>query len=216
VFQVAFPGVGGGAPHPVFQIANVNDSPTVAIRADVLADGTISAKKMVTGTITAISAIIADAAIENAKIANAAITTAKIGDLQVDTFKIAGNAITAPAVAIDNSVYSTNNSSGYTQIIAVSSTVTLESGYTYWAVVNGFVDFTRGGLGFVQMVLTINSGSIVQTSKLDVVCPAVFVYAVPQTGSGGSQTISAQLHVVTNGQTFNLEHRYIDITIMKR
>ncbi len=40
-FQVAAPGVGGGAPVPIFTVANVNGVPKVAIRGDMLVDGTV-------------------------------------------------------------------------------------------------------------------------------------------------------------------------------
>jgi hypothetical protein len=234
VFQIAFPGVGGGAPVPVFQVANVSGSPKVAIRADVIADSTITARKMVAGTITAISAIIdtaaiteaniidaaittakiADANITNAKIQNAAITTAKIGDLQVDTLKIAGNAITAPASAIDNSSFAFNTTS-LSLFISVSSTVTLEPGYTYFAKVDGYVGYTRGTLGFMTGQLRINGGAVQQVN-IDTVVPFVFVYGLPQTGSGGPQTITAEIYMATNGASVNVNTRYISIAILKR
>jgi hypothetical protein len=214
VFQVAFPGTVGGVPVPVFQVANVSGSPKVAIRADVIADGTITAQKMVTGTITAISGIIANAAIGTAKIIDANITTAKIQDLAVETFKIAGNAVTVPATATDNSVFGFNNTT-YTLFIAVTSTVTLEPGYTYFAKVDGYVNYSRSVLGYAQAVLRINT-TIVQTIGTDTVVPFTFVYALPQTGIGSPQSITADIYFQTNGAPVTINARYISIAIMKR
>ena len=52
-FLIASPGVSGGAPVPMFAVANVNGSPKVAIRGDVYADGTIAGVKMIADTVTA-------------------------------------------------------------------------------------------------------------------------------------------------------------------
>ena len=224
IFAVAFPGSPSVPPWPIFTIANVSGNPRVTIRADVLADGTISARSMAVGSITAINAAIAtaavteaniqNAAITSAKIANATINTAHINDLQVETFKIAGHAITAPASAADNSVFGFNNTS-YTLFLSVSSTVTLESGYTYFAKVDAYINYDRAGLGYVQAALVVN-GSIVQEIGLDVKVPFVFVYALPQTGSGGPQNVSAEIHMLTNGAPVTVKARYLSIQVIKR
>ncbi|MET0721029.1 MAG: phage tail protein, partial [Tardiphaga sp.] len=52
-FLIASPGVSGGAPMPIFAVANVGGTPKVAIRGDMYADGTIGATKIVAGSITA-------------------------------------------------------------------------------------------------------------------------------------------------------------------
>jgi hypothetical protein len=52
-FQVASPGVGGGAPVPIFTIANVDGTPKTAIRGDMYATGTIAGTKIVSASITA-------------------------------------------------------------------------------------------------------------------------------------------------------------------
>ena len=74
-FQVALAGTTGGTSAPAFQVANVGGVPHIAIRADVIADGTISATKMVTGTITAASAILANAAVTTLKLAGNAVSS---------------------------------------------------------------------------------------------------------------------------------------------
>jgi hypothetical protein len=52
-FQVASPGVSGGAPVPIFTVANVDGTPKTAIRGDMYATGTIAGTKMVAHSITA-------------------------------------------------------------------------------------------------------------------------------------------------------------------
>lgn len=55
-FQVAFPGMTGGEPVPIFTIANVNGSPKIALRGDVFADGTITAQAVNVSSLSAITA----------------------------------------------------------------------------------------------------------------------------------------------------------------
>jgi len=54
-FQIAFPGVNGGAKVPVFTVANVNGTPKIALRGDMYADGTITVNKLNVGTLSAIT-----------------------------------------------------------------------------------------------------------------------------------------------------------------
>ena len=67
-FQVAAPGVTGGDALPIFTVADVNGVPSIAISADVYADGSIEATKLDVGELSAITANLGD------------ITTAKIHD----------------------------------------------------------------------------------------------------------------------------------------
>ena len=52
-FQIAAPGVGGGAAVPIFTVANVAGSPKVALRGDMFVDGSINAIALVADSITA-------------------------------------------------------------------------------------------------------------------------------------------------------------------
>lgn len=56
-FLVAQPGESGGDAVPVFTIANVNDVPRLALRGDLIADGTITAKAL---NVAQLSAIVAN------------------------------------------------------------------------------------------------------------------------------------------------------------
>lgn len=55
-FQVAQPDSAGGTPVPVFTIANVGGTNKLVLRGDMIADGTITAAKLVASTLSAISA----------------------------------------------------------------------------------------------------------------------------------------------------------------
>lgn len=55
-FQIAAPGVAGGAAVPIFTVANVGGSPKVGIRGDVIVDGSVTASKMSVGSLSAITA----------------------------------------------------------------------------------------------------------------------------------------------------------------
>jgi hypothetical protein len=56
VIQFAIPGTTGGDAVTIFQIANVNGVPKIALKADVLADGTITAQHLVSGDVSALFA----------------------------------------------------------------------------------------------------------------------------------------------------------------
>jgi hypothetical protein len=55
-FLVAQPDAAGGDPVPIFSIQTVGSTPKLAIRGDMIANGTITAQKLVAATLSAISA----------------------------------------------------------------------------------------------------------------------------------------------------------------
>jgi Putative phage tail protein len=87
-FLIAAPGVSGGAPVPMFAVANVNGSPKVAIRGDLYADGTIAGVSMIADTVTARE--IAASTITAAEIAANTITADRLvtGTITSDSGKI--------------------------------------------------------------------------------------------------------------------------------
>jgi hypothetical protein len=105
-FLVAAPGVGGGAPVPMFAVANVNGSPKVAIRGDLYADGTIAGVSMIADTVTAreiaASTITATEIAANSITADRLVTgtitsdSGKIGALSVKSLSIGDQAVTIP------------------------------------------------------------------------------------------------------------------------
>jgi hypothetical protein len=52
-FQIAAPGIGGGAPVPIFTVGNVSGAPKIAFRGDMYADGTIAGDAIVANSIVA-------------------------------------------------------------------------------------------------------------------------------------------------------------------
>ena len=109
-FQIAAPGVGGGAAVPIFTVASVGGVNKVALRGDMYVDGTIAGSAMVTGSLTAtqiaahtITATqIAANTITANEIATGTITSASgvIGALSVQSLSIAGQAVIVPAVQV--------------------------------------------------------------------------------------------------------------------
>lgn len=81
-FQVAFPGQPGGAAAPVFTLGSVNGSTKLALRGDMLIDGTILARHIATGSVTA------------DKIEAGSINTSKLAVNSVDINNIVANAAT--------------------------------------------------------------------------------------------------------------------------
>ena len=76
IFQVAKPGVAGGAPVPIFTIGSIGGSPKIGIRGDMLIDGTTTGAMIQAGTIQAVN--IAAGAITADKIQAGSISTAQL------------------------------------------------------------------------------------------------------------------------------------------
>ena len=95
-FQIASPGVGGGAAVPIFTVASVNGVSKVAIRGDMYVDGTIAGSAIITGSLTATqiqaNSITAD------RLVTGTITSAsgKIGALSVNSLSIGDFAVVVP------------------------------------------------------------------------------------------------------------------------
>ena len=62
-FQIAYP-TGGYPAVPIFTVANVNGSPKVALRGDMIVDGSVTAGKIFVGSLTAISAHFGNATVD--------------------------------------------------------------------------------------------------------------------------------------------------------
>lgn len=87
VFRVAFPGVTGGSPVPVFQIANVGGVPKVVFRGDMYGDGTVTASKIDVGELSAIA--VSAGTLTGGKLQNAAGTV--VFDLDAGDFTVWGS-----------------------------------------------------------------------------------------------------------------------------
>ena len=84
-FQIAAPGIGGGAPVPIFTVANVAGSPKIAIRGDVYADGTVNAIAIVAGSITSDSGAIGTLSVKALSIGDFAVVV-PVAETRSDTF----------------------------------------------------------------------------------------------------------------------------------
>lgn len=190
--------------HPTSSTAGVAVTTALVNTPDVIA-GAIISDRIAAGQILA-SHMTAD----SITIGNAAIE-----DLTVETFKIAGSAVTAPAVSVDNSGVAVGSAS-YQLLLSVSSTVTLEPGYQYFAVVQGFAAFSRTVPAFIQGQLYINGG-LAQYAGTDSLAPLAWTYAFPQTGDGSPQTVTADLYVVANASSiYVITSSLLSIQVMKR
>lgn len=164
-FQIAWPGVGGGAAVPVYQIANVNGTAKLSFRGDMVADGTITATKILAGTIT--STQIAASTITSSNIAANTITATNIvsdsatatwttiaGDQQIAhnvTATIAsvaitvarGNVIITGSIDVGTFIADTVNHTGNSCILRIKDgTTVLDSKTIYATTVN--VDTNSG------------------------------------------------------------------------
>ena len=90
-FQVASPGVSGGAPVPIFTVANVDGTPKTAIRGDMYATGTIAGSKIIAGSITATE--IEARTITANKIATDSLTANEIQAGAINTSELAINSV---------------------------------------------------------------------------------------------------------------------------
>lgn len=178
-FQVASPGVSGGAPVPIFTIANVGGSPKIAIRGDMYADGTISATKIVAGSITA------------NEIATGTITSASgvIGSLGVQSLSIADNAVTVPVAQ----AYSTTIGNTFTTVagfnVTIDTTGLSGKAIGLYAIGTLIID-TFGTSNFANFVLNMDSVQVqsAQATNTNFI-NITLSWNVSLTGTGGVMVI---------------------------
>jgi hypothetical protein len=138
-FQVAAPGTSGGAPVPIFTVANVSGTPKVAIRGDMYVDGTIAGSAIIAGSITATE--IAANSITADRLVTGTITSdsGKIGALSVKSLSLGDFAVVVPvAESRSDSIGST--AGAYTAVSSVwltfdttglaGKTLTIIAGFT--------------------------------------------------------------------------------------
>jgi hypothetical protein len=131
-FQIAAPGVSGGAPVPIFTVLNVGGTAKVAIRGDMFATGTIAGTTMIAGSITAnelaadsvTSAKIAAGTIVAGDIAAGTITSDSgvIGALGVKSLSIGDFAVTVPVAETRGDTIG-NTGGAYTPVSSVTLSI---------------------------------------------------------------------------------------------
>jgi hypothetical protein len=173
-FQVASPGVSGGAPVPIFTVANVGGTPKVAIRGDMYVDGTIAGSAIIAGSITAtqIAAHSIDASKIVAKtltageIAASTITSASglIGALGVNSLSIADYAVVVP-VAETRSDTIGNTSGNLTAVNTVNLSIdtTGLAGKSITIIAGWTGQMSFGGTGANPAAQLVIDGTVVQT-----------------------------------------------------
>jgi hypothetical protein len=152
-FQVASPGVSGGAPVPIFTVANVSGSPKVALRGDMLVDGTITATMIAANTITA--ALIAANTITAGQIAANTITAAQIAAGTITATEIAAGAITAAKINA-GAVSTTQLAVGgvdITNLIAGAATAEVITAHAAFG-------SSTNGQSFVTASMTVKAGQV--------------------------------------------------------
>jgi hypothetical protein len=122
-FMVSSPDSGGTAV-PVFTIANVDGSPKIVWRGDMVGDGELLARMIAAGEIKAVH--IAADQIEAVHMAADSITAANgaIEDFAVHSLKIADNAVIVPVVATGGGV---GGAGGSVEVTAVTAGISVDT-----------------------------------------------------------------------------------------
>ena len=179
-FQIAAPGITGGAATPIFTVANVNGSPKVAIRADdFLVDGTVIARNIAAGTITAI------------KIAAGEITSDSgvIGVLGVESLSIGDFAVVVPVAETRSDPFGTTSFLAVSDVTLSFDTTGLSGkSLTIIAGWTGSIAYTGAGAPTARLKI---DGNIIQTVLTGTSAVQFFALTGSHTftASGGAQNI---------------------------
>lgn len=134
IFEIAFPGVTGGSPVAVFEVANVSGVAQVVLKGNLLADGTIEARHMTVGTIDASNIIADNIILSGHLVANCATSTNFVAGTSGNYGHVTGETTLATLttsfngghVAIDVSLL--YNTGAYTAAFASASSNALSTG----------------------------------------------------------------------------------------
>jgi hypothetical protein len=166
-FLIASPGTGGGAPVPIFAVANVGGTPKIAIRGDMYADGTIAASRLVAGSITATQ--IAANSITADRLVTGTITSdsGKIGALSVKSLSLGDFAVVVPVAETRfDGIGATTGTAASNVIISVDTTGLAGKPMTIIAAWQGVVGYSGTGANPVaQMVIDGVNVQQVQTTN---------------------------------------------------
>ena len=98
IFQIAFPGLNGGAPVPVYTVANVNGVPKIVFRGDMYADGDITARMIRAAQVQAVH-LEANSVVAGKIAAGAINVSSLIADNVVITGHLQVNSVAVVSVA---------------------------------------------------------------------------------------------------------------------
>lgn len=182
LFRVSFPGVGGGSPVPVWQIANVNGVAKIVWRGDMVGDGTLTTRMVMTGLIQAGSGIIANLAVESLQIGDNAVTVPHVSF----SGSVVGNGITDWELNWGQFTVNTNGLAGKPITILCQWTwnniIPNGSSFDARIGVNGS-DIARASGSFQQSFITL-TGAFTTTATGGVM---TFTVVGKWFGSGGTQ-----------------------------
>jgi hypothetical protein len=183
-FQIAAPGVSGGAPVPVWTVASVGGANKAALRGDMLVDGSVTTQVLNAGAVTA------------GKIATGTITSASgvIGALGVDSLSIKDNAITVPTVATIGSLLGTG-SANLVFNFNLSVDTTGLSGKTIAIYVICNMTYSAPSTTSTASTLQINSTTVANLTFIGSTNGNTYVISgsLNVTGTGSVMTIPVQL-----------------------
>jgi hypothetical protein len=193
-FQIAAPGVGGGAAVPIFTVANVNSVPKIAIRGDMYADGTIFARSIVAGDITAV------------QIAAGTITSDSgvIGALSVKSLSIAGNAATVPNAQSYSSTITSTPTTFASFTMSIDTTGLSGVSITIWAIATCIIDnFGTGNSANCSLIM--NGSTQASITGLNwKTAMMVLSAAITITGSGGVMSVPVSFQANVLASTFSV------------
>jgi hypothetical protein len=183
-FQIASPGVGGGAAVPIFTVANVAGSPKIAVRGDMYADGTIYADALVSGTITSDSG--------------------KIGALSVKSLSIAGNAATVPNAQSYSSTITSTPTTFANFTMSIDTTGLSGVSITIWAIATCIIDnFGTGNSANCSLIM--NGSTQASITGLNwKTAMMVLSAAITITGSGGVMSVPVSFQANVLASTFSV------------
>ncbi len=120
-FQIAAPGVTGGAPVSIFTVANVAGTPKVGLRGDMIVDGSITTQTIAAGSITAV------------ELAANSVTAGAISAGSINTAALAVNSVSLANIiagSVTNENFATHSTFATVPVSStiVSVTATIESG----------------------------------------------------------------------------------------
>jgi hypothetical protein len=182
VFQIAFPGVSGGAPKTIFQVGSVNGASQVVLKGDLYSDGSIFTRHLTAGSVTAY-------AIQAGSISSDSGT---INNLSVRSLSIADSAITATIVG-----RSSGNSGSGTYVNATNFGMGVDTTGLAGKTINVLITFsgqqgTSGSSNWFAAI-GINGGIIAGPFGGSTFQPSFSVQGVYSfTASGGYDTFSVQ------------------------
>lgn len=223
-FQIAAPGEPGGAAVPIFTVANVDGSPKVGIRGDVIVDGSVKTQKLDVAELTAITAAFGNASVSGRL--SSADGVSLVIDFTNNSISIPNGSITAAEIvngaASNTQMFSTAGGSSVnigTPIPMFSQAVNIQSGR---ATVRICASFSGSTIGASDTFVDVYMDAVLQKSfkwTFRFVSSGVYVLSDPFTVewtitgvSAGNHTFYAQCrgvagNIIDAGQVFISDFR---------